>query len=565
MRHTGNVALGPDPEPECPFFACSNHCNFLRKVQLLIAPASTVMSANSGSGGVRNLRAMFENKASDQSTSPPSRGRSPNPSELSNNSRPVSKVRASFVAVERAGENGGAPILGLRRMNSEVSSQGEVKGNHTTDNGNVDNAAVETQTPVQAGLVSEPENAAPAAESAIEGGLGNILKGSAFVDSTPAKATWEAGKLGDALSSGLLRDQLPKSPNKSKDEAKAAELVKRMGAAKERKSGPPPTTVLQTTESAQPVKAPPTRHANTRPAPKSPVTSRPSPQTQISPMAHIRGGPAKIRGVMNSAKEAQRARDASQQDAAKVGRTRSSTQKDTKVKPKPATESIKNERTPTSPKTARSPTATRTKSPTRPDKLPNAATAPTAASVARSDAHSSPTEPNSRKAVAKKPSSTSVQPPRASTISTTSTLAKKASRASLTNGHDRPKSRVSTSKLDESFLARMMRPTASSAQKTHEKVQINSPPRKAASSHKPKDAAKHKSPPKMRLHPSGDHANGNNPIGDANGRDRLPEATAVSPLIMVKENPVHDDTQKENTASASTETVEKPDGEATAV
>ncbi|OBT49890.1 hypothetical protein VE04_09471, partial [Pseudogymnoascus sp. 24MN13] len=62
----------------------------------------------SASSGVRNLRAMFENK-DDSTTSPPQhRGRSPAPS-IGNNSaspRPLSKVRTSFVAVERNGQTG---------------------------------------------------------------------------------------------------------------------------------------------------------------------------------------------------------------------------------------------------------------------------------------------------------------------------------------------------------------------------------------------------------------------------------------------------------------------------
>ncbi|EXJ78992.1 hypothetical protein A1O3_08493 [Capronia epimyces CBS 606.96] len=524
------------------------------------------MSANSGSGGVRNLRAMFENKASDQSTSPPSRGRSPNPSELSNNSRPVSKVRASFVAVEKTGDNGGAPILGLRRINSAVSSQGELKESHTMGGGNEDHPLAKTQPPVKVQTASKPEHA-HSTDNAMEGGLGTILKGSAFVDSTPPKDTSEARKFGEALSSGLLREKLSKSPSKPNDETKAAEIVQKMEAAKASLQGPPPTTTLQTTKSAQPVKAPPTRQAMTKPAPKSPVTSRPSPQSQTSPTAHLRGGPAKIRGVMESAKAAQRARDAAKQDASEGDRRQSSAQKlDTRSQPKPATESAKKERTPTSPKAARRQETVKPKSPTRPTKLPPVVIASTAASSAKLEALRSPTEPNSRKSVAKKPSSTSVRPPRASTSSTTSTLAKKTSHASLSNGHDRPKSRVSISKPDDGFLARMMRPTASSARKVHEKIQTNSPPRpKAAASHKPKDAAKHQTPPKMHLPPSKDHQDENKENDPGSDRGTLPDVAAASPPVKVKEDPTHADADKEGCSSQPTEPIEELNGEAAAV
>jgi len=56
------------------------------------------------------------------------------------------------------------------------------------------------------------------------------------------------------------------------------------------------------------------------------------------------------------------------------------------------------------------------------------------------------------------------------------------------------------SRADDGFLARMMRPTTSSAQKVHEKVQVNSPPRqKVASSDKPKGATKPSASLKSRL------------------------------------------------------------------
>src|SRR5947207_15440587 len=84
------------------------------------------MFANNNTG-VRNLRAMFENKTGDPatSTSPPSRGRSPAGSEASLSSRPVSKVRASFVAVERPAEAGQGQQWGLRKA-SDVGIMAEV-------------------------------------------------------------------------------------------------------------------------------------------------------------------------------------------------------------------------------------------------------------------------------------------------------------------------------------------------------------------------------------------------------------------------------------------------------
>lgn len=123
---------------------------------------------------------------------------------------------------------------------------------------------------------------------------------------------------------------------------------------------------------------------------------------------------------------------------------------------------------PTSPPSFTKP---RPKSPTRPVRLPGSATAPTAASAAKLDAASA--------AAAK---------PRDRVPSNPTSLRQKPARTSLPAGSkpaekakDKPKSRLSSvsSKAPEgSFLDRMMRPTQSSSQKTHEKVEAKTPPKK---------------------------------------------------------------------------------------
>lgn len=92
-------------------------------------------SQNSGPGGVRNLRAMFETKPTDPSTStsPPSRGRSPAGSEASIHSRPISKVRANFVAVERPNEAGQGQQWGLRKA-SDVGVMSETNTGNANGN-----------------------------------------------------------------------------------------------------------------------------------------------------------------------------------------------------------------------------------------------------------------------------------------------------------------------------------------------------------------------------------------------------------------------------------------------
>ncbi|KIW72617.1 hypothetical protein PV04_00800 [Phialophora macrospora] len=517
------------------------------------------MSASSGNNGVKNLRAMFENKAGDQSTSPPSRGRSPNPSEFSNSSRPVSKVRASFVAVERPGENGGPTLLGLRRA-SEVSSMGGIQENAILDNEGTDKPPVtaDTDTAPKDATPEIPDATPPVHDANQEGGLGKILKGSAFIENTPSKPPSDATNLGRAVASGQLQQKPPlSSPSKPKNESNAAAMVEKMQASKESKPEPPPTTTLKTTETAQPVKAPPTRQINPKAVPKSPIVTQPSPRTPTSPKLNIKGGPAKIRGVIESAKEAQKAREAAKENKDKHEKPQPPAPKaTTQAKSRPAPIAAKKEQVPASPKSVRSPTIVKPKPPTIPGKLPAAATATTASAAAKhDDAQHLAIEPE-RKHDLKKTTTLTSRPPRASTASTTATLTKKTSRASLTNGHQRPQSRASTSKPDEGFLARMMRPTASSAQKVHDKLQPISPPKakgKTMAPPKAKSTAKQEQPPKMHLDvskvPETEDKENRDDRQQEQDQEALPEATQPSPVDTAKPDHVDADAETEPIAS----------------
>ncbi|KAJ9602458.1 hypothetical protein H2200_013001 [Cladophialophora chaetospira] len=525
------------------------------------------MSANSVNNGVRNLRAMFENKGGDQSTSPPSRGRSPNPSEFSNGSRPVSKVRASFVAVERPGENGGPAILGLRRA-SEVSSMGGIQEHAVVDNEPTEKPPVTKQAAAKDITPPVTEAKRPVDDVSEEGGLGKILKGSAFVENTPSKAPADVTNLGHALTSGQLQQKTPNTtPSKPKDQSNAAAMMEKLQGAKETKPGPPPSTTLKTTATAQPVKAPPTRQINSKAVPKSPIVTQPSPRTPTSPKMNIKGGPAKIRGVIESAKEAQKAREAAKEQSDKQDKSQPSVPKvDTQSKSKPAPVTAKKDSLPTSPKSVRSPKTVKPKPPTVPGKLPAVATATTTSAAAKHDVQRSPTD-SMHKPAAKKPSTLSMRPPRISTSSTTSSLAKKASRASLTNGHERPQSRASTTKPDDGFLARMMRPTASSAQKTHDKV-VTPPKTKTKTVAPPK--AKHTTtqepPPKMQLNVPkvSETENEENQKHQQENQDQmtLPDVAHPSPFDAMKQDPLNVDTSNEsrNTEPAVTAEQEQVNG-----
>ncbi|KAL8919837.1 MAG: hypothetical protein Q9208_006570 [Pyrenodesmia sp. 3 TL-2023] len=137
-------------------------------------------------------------------------------------------------------------------------------------------------------------------------------------------------------------------------------------------------------------------------------------------------------------------------------------------------------------------TKPRPKSPTRPVRLPGAATASTAASAAKTGTTatsqpSSKTSPtNSMKLpTSAKPAGTKMPPKPAQP--TAPRLRSKAPRSSLpaSTNVQKPKPRTSTASTKASggdFLARMMRPTQASASKTHDKVEQKTPPKQRVSS-----------------------------------------------------------------------------------
>ncbi len=429
---------------------------------------------SAGPAGVKNLRAMFENKNSDQSTSPPSRGRSPNGSISSANSRPVSKVRTSFVAVERPGEAGQPAQLGLRKQ-SDVSSMAEVREAAITENGG--------------GAPSKSVTNEAAAPSTNEPGLGAILKGSPFEGSPSQKSEQPSSATKTETPNSQHTEK--KSPEKPKMNGNTSKMTPAVDKTQPKEQSAPKAEV-DTDKTKKPTKplpaalntkavAPKTKDSPTMPK-RSPVLQKKAQQSPTTPNGHgpaikPRGGVSKVQGVMQSANKAKDERakaEQSKSERAKEGKTAAKDVKPPSVASKPTVASKahaqKQESTSAEPKQAKSPTTT------RPVKLPAAATKPTAASAARQDANYESEE--AAQATAERVSRM-VGAPRVANATTRASLAKKSSRASLANGDDRPKTRTSTvhKPADEGFLARMTRPTAASAQKTHEKVQVSSPPR----------------------------------------------------------------------------------------
>ena len=520
------------------------------------------MSSRSPSG-VASLRARFEQNGED--TSPPSRGRSPAGSVTSNSSRPLSKVRTSFVAVEPSGY-----------MASEIGSKGSDGVNEavTEDNAEIPNPTIATsgdeaidnpKTNGNGTLPQEAENptisvtgdqssaeitassksemaisdatsanpdkpvsteqddtaamlpADPKDEGTVSGGaalaektpeLGSILKGSPFEEKEAKKpGITKASKPIAAAASQPLKPQnktpsagpanskpkeapsvkpAPAHPKKVQEKSpivgNADSKTKEVQATKtatesnpelKPKAAPPAPIDTQPATPPAPPAAPEaseTKQENTAPTvPRTPTSANASGKQPLSKAA----SPAKTVAPKPDPPKEQK-KITPKEDKRPTSRPSAVSKPPTSTAPKPtpvsttSTGKAVKKPGPTSPAFVKP----KPKSPTRPVRLPASATAPTAASAAKLDG-----APPAAAVVTRGRTTSNPKPP-----------VGKTSRASLPAGSkpaDKPKaprsrmSMASTQASSGSFLERMMRPTQSSAQKTHEKVEVKSPPRKS--------------------------------------------------------------------------------------
>ncbi|MCJ1390634.1 hypothetical protein MMC18_003495 [Xylographa bjoerkii] len=548
------------------------------------------------SSGVRGIRAMFEAKG--EATSPPSRGRSPVDSEgaRSTSSRPLSKVRTSFVTVERSGLLG--PVIGLRKMSEtgdavpqmgtgaegdtsgsninhisaghqvEVNgksahdskpngvqaseSHGNVKRDEMEGNLNFDgpSSSLEPANPIEPGILEFEDtqpgiNGTADLKSIIPGDiirdsatapsntskdLGHVLKGSSFEpeDSTtrqlPTLPENGAAKISpkvkneDSITQGQEKiNSLSngKVPTTSKSAVDPKVLSSRPSAISTKRATPqgPKSSQAQSsgnaTKSAKPStpKTPitPSQNASSKTSsPRQPLGKTSSPRQALpgKSTSRVSTGISAKSPVANASKNSPEATNwdgkteypskrstLSVVASKRVTSTTSLKQPNTSALGSAASEAKK----PTTASSSSLPKKPTPKSPTRPTRLPAAATASTAASAAKLGASSSAHSPNAastvgthteRKSSTQKKDRPITVPRVVPAASAAPGLQKKSSRPSLPTGShpaDRPKSRASTvgsKPPDEGFLARMMRPTASSASKAHEKIEPKSPPRK---------------------------------------------------------------------------------------
>ncbi|KAI0444425.1 hypothetical protein F4803DRAFT_560944 [Xylaria telfairii] len=388
--------------------------------------------------GVRNLRAMFEQKGD----SVPDRGRSPGPGGFASPSpsaspRPLSKVRTSFVAIEKDGRIGlrrepsrDSETVSSRRFSNETDTSIPLPISERPDVFSENMAS--TVASFKTNLSHEPIPESPRQETPVKFSPKKAFKSHPVEpNANPDKVTDKeepqtkmlsgdptessAARLGGTILNGGISDALNGTPS-------TAVKAKAPGASK---PAPKPAAPVSTAKTA------------TRP-PKSPLPTKAPSGKEPPKTAASAANPKKVTATKTAAAKP----PAIDLPPSGTGF----------VKPKP-------------------------KSPTRPVKLPSSLTTHTASSAQKHGAGNTAPAPAPRRSLS-----------RASGTTSTKTLKHKPSNANVGRsrpslgpppkpaGQEQPGSKKEA-QVDEGFLARMMRPTASSAKKTSDKAPVT-PPRK---------------------------------------------------------------------------------------
>ncbi|KAI4198207.1 MAG: hypothetical protein LQ348_002059 [Seirophora lacunosa] len=503
----------------------------------------TVMSGN----GFANLRAKFENQTND--TSPPSRGRSPAAQEnaTGNGTR---KVRTNFISVGRSGLMGSSENQreSIGSTEEQPSMASTVSGTESAANGNV----AETTHSIGVGessemlgnkqdLVNNPEgpeagkagngtmvpqeatkvNAVnpdkplmgleedapsmqpsdPKDEIAVSGGaalapqgesLGALLKGSEF-EPEGKKAKNASPKKPTTISNPSTPKKTRSSQKTTPGQPKAATTPKMNESPRAKPDSARPSSLKKPEEDSAPKPNKTTASVT--------ENSTHSPQTSTSPTASktVTEPPPEKAATPKLSTQQERESQPQEENSKKTRSTHTSARPSTGAKPaqptalktKPASSAATG--APKAPKVTSPSTAKpRPKSPTRPVRLPGAATAMTAASAAKTGT-AAPPQLSSRASLSNTTKPSTLNKPNGTKVPSKPTqpaaqgLRQKAPRSSLaaSTAEQKAKPRMSTASTKASggdFLSRMMRPTQSSASKTHEKVEQKTPPKKRISS-----------------------------------------------------------------------------------
>ena len=441
--------------------------------------------ARGGSTSVRSLLAKFENNANNanNSTSPPSRGRSPTGTNNGGSDRPLSKVRASFVAVERVAspnsQGGPQQLWGLRKASDVVSSPDKPKVEGLGSPLSRSAAVSPTSSVDKPVLERVPTMSPPSSVAEMKNNLEEKLESKA--DDSPARSpTGDASDKVDECPGNKLAEE-PKEESvalapKAEEKSKATFPKKQSTTSTAAKTARPPNIATgKDASKVAPSKRSP-RDPMSPPLPRTPRTPATSGQRQASTTTNT---PAGKKEVERSSRITSKRPSTTRASSHPAGRRTVS-----KTRSQPSGLSKENNGDRASTNTSPGSTRGKPKSPTRPVRLPASITATTASSAAKLKSEAQTSRPGSR-ATGPATTTSKTLPAKgpAANLRTNSTIRKAASHASLAPAariSERPRSRVSnvTSKTpNDSFLARMMRPTASSASKAHEKVEIKSPPR----------------------------------------------------------------------------------------
>ncbi|KAK1757337.1 hypothetical protein QBC47DRAFT_154225 [Echria macrotheca] len=437
---------------------------------------------------VKNLRAMFEQKGETTQTSPPDRGRSPGipPSVGSESPRPLSKVRTNFIAIEKDGR------IGLQRdpsQDSNVSATRKLSGDTdiSTPPARSDPFVdIPTRTPAKTNILHQTIPESPRTDSAPETAVppkpteppkdessGRNPKKTAG-DGVNGKAT-----AGASNPAPVAKTQPVNGTASGKTKAKEIATVKEEASAKgkgkdaAKEDVAKPVAKTAAKSAPKPLAVPSAGKASTKSAKSPTVAKAPKSPAETSTTPRL---PAKTPDRAT--------RQPEKADTPATARGSSNPPRASSIKRPPALQP--------------SPSSTgfvkpKVKSPTRPVKLPPSLTTHTAASGSKVNANRlslsrSSGNLHAAESQGRSPSRTSVSTVATAAAKTTGTKVLK--RQSSTVGRPRPslgpppkvvaKDHPVTKKekdVDESFLARMMRPTAASASKVHDKVPTT-PPRK---------------------------------------------------------------------------------------
>ncbi|GKT41438.1 uncharacterized protein ColSpa_01619 [Colletotrichum spaethianum] len=428
---------------------------------------------------VKNLRAMFEQKAD---TSPPDRGRSPG---LSSNgtetppppARPLSKIRTSFVAIEKDGR------IGLRRDPSNESSRSLTRrlSGHTEGEASVSGLSDKT-----------------VATEDTSGGYKTNIVGSPIPESPRRSDTDKLPNGFTPRDLGALTDHPSHNPDKHVDvETPTPELLPGDPTQKS-----PETTA---TNGTAPAKAPKTGATKDSTKTAKKVPAKLAPPATITRAKTPTRSPITAKTPTTGTAGSKLSAPKPQHDTSKKTPEKTAT-----ATPKSGAKPAGSNKKPTPIQTSPGGTGfvkPKVKSPTKPVKLPASLMAPTAASVSK--VRETPRETLSRASgnqgrPASRASATGAAGPH-KTLRRQNSVINRA-RPSIGPPPKKPLQDHPITKkdkeIDESFLARMMRPTASSSSKLTEKAPVTPPRSRSARPSSGKKASASRSPKRALSRPA---------------------------------------------------------------